>query len=440
MKILIITYSYTPDLTPRAFRWSALATQMVRLGHEVHVLCSARANGETVMQGDGVHVHRVPDWLLNASRRVTPTIASTAQPPQSTRLHRLKATLRKVARAFWRTTYWPDYACGWIIPATKAADGLCANHTFDWIVSVSHPFTGHVVGKRIQKHSGDAKWLVDISDPFHLMPEPAPNNRWLYATLNRRVEGRILEEADVICVTTESTRQMYLTNFAVPPAKIHVAPPLLSLPSLSLGESRSARHVLRLVFVGTLYRKLRNPAYMLTCFEALISTIHDRKLELHIYGAVNDCAETLAGCSALVKDSLFVHGLVDRSTVHAAMQDADILINIGNDSATQLASKVIEYMAVGRPILNLISIDEDTSVQALRLYPATLTLKRIAHAPSQEELARLRAFALNPPRVSSDHTEMVRAQFSVEHVTSLYMAMLLGKPPSDTTVQLHPLE
>lgn len=261
------------------------------------------------------------------------------------------------------------------------------------------------------------------------MPEPAPNNRWLYAKLNQRVEGRILREADAICVTTESTRQMYQSHFAVPPAKIYLAPPLLSLPSMSQLEPRSERHELRLVFVGTLYRKLRNPAYMLTCFEALISTISHRKLELHIYGAVNDCADTFANCSALVKDSLFVHGLVDRSTVHAAMLDADILINIGNDSAAQLASKVIEYMAVGRPILNLISIDQDTSVQALREYPATLTFKRVAHAPSGDELARLRAFTLNPPKVSPADTKKVSAQFSVEHVASLYMALLLGQLP-----------
>lgn len=440
MKILIITYSYTPDLTPRAFRWSALANQLVQQGHEVHILCAARLSPEAAAPDDGVKVHRVQDWLLNASQRVTPSSSSATPTQKPAPLIGLKAIVRQVARAIWRSTHWPDYACGWIIPATRTAKALCAGHDFDWVISVSHPFTGHVVGERVRAHSGRAKWLVDIGDPFHLMSEPAPNNQRIYSWLNRRVESRILAGADAVCVTTESTRQMYQTHFEVPSAKMHLAPPLLSLPPLPQGAPRSKRPVMRLVFVGTLYRKLRNPGYMLTCFEALLSAIHDRKLELHIYGAVNDCAGELAACSDLIKDSVFVHGMVDRSAVHAAMLDADILINIGNDSAAQLASKVIEYMAVGRPILNLISIEQDTSVQALSEYPATLILKRTAHAPSQDELTRLRAFVLNPPEVSPSDIEKVRARFSAAHVADIYIALLTGQSASDTTAQLCPAE
>lgn len=430
MKILIITYSYTPDLTPRAFRWSALAQQFSLLGHEVHVLCAARLSQEAAESDDGVKVHRVQDWLLNASRRVTPASASagtTNSPPSSPR-HKLTAMLRKLARAVWRATYWPDFACGWIIPATAVARQLCTHHDFDWVISVSHPFTGHVVGHRARTHAGQAKWLVDIGDPFHLMSEPAPNNQRIYWRLNRFVENRILTNADAVCVTTESTRQMYRAHFAIPAEKIRLAPPLLSLPALPPGAPPSKRPVLRLVFVGTLYRKLRSPGYLLACFEALLSVIPDRQLELHLYGAVNDCAEELAACPVQVRRSLFVHGMVSRTHVHDAMLNADILVNIGNDSTSQLASKVIEYMAVGRPILNLISIEQDTSLQALSDYPATLTLKRNSEGLSSNELDKLRAFVIAPPNVSSCAVERVRARFSASHVANLYIAQMTGQP------------
>ncbi|MFW2357330.1 glycosyltransferase [Hydrogenophaga sp.] len=432
MKILIITYSYTPDLTPRAFRWSALAQQFLLLGHEVHILCAARLSQEASASDDGVKVHRVQDWLLNASRRVTPAStgadAGITNFPQSKPWHKFTATLRKFARAVWRATYWPDFACGWIIPATAAARQLCTHHDFDWMISVSHPFTGHVVGHRARTHAGQAKWLVDIGDPFHLMSEPAPNNQRLYSRLSRLVENRILTNADAVCVTTESTRQMYRTHFAVPAEKIRLAPPLLSLPALPQGAPPSTRPVLRLVFVGTLYRKLRSPGYLLACFEALLSAIPDRKLELHLYGAVNDCAEELAACPVQVRKLLFVHGMVSRTQVHGAMLDADILVNIGNDSASQLASKVIEYMAMGRPILNLVSIEQDTSVQALSDYPATLTLKRNSKGLSSNELDKLRAFVIAPPNVSSCAVERVRERFSASHVANLYIAQMSGQP------------
>jgi hypothetical protein len=50
------------------------------------------------------------------------------------------------------------------------------------------------------------------------------------------------------------------------------------------------------------------------------------------------------------------------------MKDVDVLVNIGNDSAAQLASKVIEYLALGKPVLNLVSIDRDASVAELADY------------------------------------------------------------------------
>ncbi|KRC10424.1 hypothetical protein ASE11_20605 [Hydrogenophaga sp. Root209] len=270
--------------------------------------------------------------------------------------------------------------------------------------------------------------MVDIGDPFHLMSEPAPNNQRFFSRLNRFVESRILANADAVCVTTESTRQMYKVHFSVPDEKIRLAPPLLSLPALPLGAPPSTRPVLRLVFIGTLYRKLRSPGYMLACFEALLSTISDRQLELHLYGAVNDCTEELAACPVQVRSSLYVHGMVSRTQVHEAMLDADILVNIGNDSASQLASKVIEYMAVGRPILNLISIERDTSVQALREYPATLTLIRASEGPTLNELEKLRAFVLSPPEVSFCEVEKIRARFSAAHVANLYIAQMTGQP------------
>ena len=73
MKLLIVTYSYSPDLTPRAFRWSAVAAQLARRGHQVHVLCSGVSKeGISVEPDNVVQVFRVKDWLLNASARVAP--------------------------------------------------------------------------------------------------------------------------------------------------------------------------------------------------------------------------------------------------------------------------------------------------------------------------------------------------------------------------------
>ncbi|MCG9059539.1 glycosyltransferase [Laribacter hongkongensis] len=429
MKILLITYSYAPDLTPRAFRWSALADRLANEGHTLHVLCAVDAAAATDATPSEVRVHRVRDWLINASTRVTP--AATYQDPL--RANEPKAAwrsrFRKLAKFIWRTMHWPDYACGWILPAAAKARDLCRIHRFDWVISVSHPFSGHMVAWLIRKYTHGAQWFVDIGDPFCLMAEPPPNNRRLYARLNRWMESRILDCADAISVTTVSTQRLYEVHFSSVCGKIHMIPPLLSLPDFALTTKRHPSNgPIRLIFVGTLYRRLRSPRFLLDCFSALAVSLPQGAIELHFYGAINDCSDEFDACPAAVREAVLKHGLVGRAEVMQAMVDADVLVNIGNDSESQLASKVIEYMAVGKPILNLISLVGDTSVAALADYPAVLTLSRDSGI-STSTVERMRDFVVAPPIVPSTVSAAMRERYSAARISAEYEKILsLMKP------------
>lgn len=423
MKLLIITYSYTPDLTPRAFRWAAVATQLAKKGHQVHVLC-ATSPGAAVAENDGITVYRVRDWLLNASARVKPGAGTSKSAPAGRGRYSLRDIFRHVARAIWRSLHWPDFACGWVIPAARVARSLCRENNYDWIISSSHPFSGHMIGKLARLHTSKPRWLVDISDPYSDMTEPAPNNFRLYAWLNRAVEGGVVAGADAISVTTDSTRKLYEASFPSSAGKIQVVPPLLSLPKYPCPTRKNEDQVIQLVFVGTLYRKLRSPKYLLACVSALSQAIPERRIELHFYGSINDCGEDFSAYPEDLKSIVFVHGLVSRECVVQAMIDSDVLVNIGNDSEAQLASKVVEYMAIGKPILNLVSIVHDSSTAALADYPATLTIMRSEEAPSQEVVEALRSFVLNPKFVDQKFADMVQERFSSESITGLYESML----------------
>ncbi len=59
----------------------------------------------------------------------------------------------------------------------------------------------------------------------------------------------------------------------------------------------------------------------------------------------------------------------------AAVYGAQVLINIGNQTAYQLPSKILQYVASGRPILNFYSIDNDSSKNFLKPYDPALHLK-----------------------------------------------------------------
>lgn len=425
MKLLIITYFYAPDLNPRAFRWTAIASNLARKGHQVDVLCAAVANGAANDRRDGVTVYRVRDWLLNASARVAPKRESV--PSGTGALSTLRAWVRRFVRVLWRAAYWPDYACGWLIPAFRLAGVLARQNRYDWIISVSLPFTGHLVGLFAKRRLPNVPWLVDIGDPFYLTKEPSHNNRWLYAALSRAMENKVLMNAAAISATTEETKRQYEEHFAVDGGKVAVIPPLLSLPGPDLPPATRTDGVIRLVYVGTLYRRLRSPEPLLALFRAMVDAGGVQPLELHFYGSVNDCADTLALHVRTMGSRVFAHGLVGRAEVQMAMGDADVLVNIGNASAAQLASKVIEYMAMGKPILNLVSIERDASVAELADYPASFTIARFGGVASASVVAGALAFVTQSRPVGAAVVAKVRRKYSEDSVAGLYLSLLERK-------------
>jgi len=391
----------------------------------VHVLCSGASRvGLSVEPDNAVNVFRVKDWLLDASARVAPGAGNALPAMGVNGKSSLRSCIRKTVRAVWRALYWPDYACGWVIPAIRVARQMCVRNDYDWIISVSHPFSGHVIGMAAKQCSPQARWFVDISDPYSDMREPSPNNFIIYSKLNRVVEGRVIAGANAVSVTTESTKALYESSFPVLSGKIYVIPPLLSLPGLDQVSPWQVDGTVRLVFVGTLYKKLRSPKFLLACIVSLSRTFPAQRFEIHFYGSVNDCGDDFLMVPDMPNCRVLIHGLVSRRKVTQAMICADVLVNIGNDSEAQLASKVIEYMAVGKPILNVVSIAQDASISALADYPSTFTVFRSGSQPSFDVIKALGDFILNPRPVDDRVIDLIRSQFSKDHVVGIYESIL----------------
>lgn len=425
VRILVITHSFPPELTPRAFRWNAIVRSLVGVGFAVDVVC-ARPPGTTTRESmQGMEIHRVRDPLSRSQLDGVP-----AGPMQRPGLWR--QVLRWLYRQTWRRLYWPDYACAWYLPAVRQALKLLSEHSYDWMISVSHPFTGHLVGLTLKRSHPALAWLVDIGDPFCLMDDPAPNNTALYRWLSRRVDRAVLQRAEVVSVTTSGTRHAYAQLFPESAVKIQVIPPLLSLPVLEIPETdQSTAGPLRLVYVGTLYRRLRSPVTLLHLFERLVSARPDLALELHFIGNVNDSMEQFRQYQHWLGSRIFIHGMVSRERAQEAMRTAHLLVNLGNRSPTQLPSKVIEYVAMGKPILNLVTIRDDSSVGILASYPAALTLYMDGVTPSEVEIDEIVRFVADPPRVGAEAIRNWLRPYTEQSVSQDYIRLLR---PATTSV------
>jgi glycosyltransferase involved in cell wall biosynthesis len=434
VKILIISFNYFPSVNPRAFRWTALAEHWIKAGHHVAVVCNRTSGLKEFENINGADVHRVGGSIVERTKTLMHPLGersagrSEAAPvpgnPAGGKSFLLDIA-KKVYDNTWKKVYWPDYACLWYSPASKQATSLLEKQRYEAMISVSLPFTGHIVGLRAHKIQPDVKWIVDAGDPFCYLEDTPTNNHFLYRKLNYSVERLIFRKCHAVAVTTEPTLTTYAELFPESAEKIHVIPPLMSRPE---GDAIAkplwqGKDKIRLLYVGTLYHGIRNPGFLLMLFQNILGTHLSDRIELHFAGRLHDSEQYFEPYRSLIGSRIFLHGLVDHTTAHRAMKDADILVNIGNNTPYQLPSKIVEYAAAGKPMLNLIKSEKDSSVSFLRPHPSSLSLFEDASSLTPQKLQEISAFIENPRSIDASDIDEWLSFFRVPAIASSYEAL-----------------
>ena len=451
-RFLIISYSYTPFLNPRSFRWTAIAEKWVQQGGKVDLVCSWLPGLSRCEVVNGVQVHRVGGGIIEILRsKFSQESKSASEDKNSTnssivKKSRFKSLIMTAVRLihdiFWKNLYWPDYACTWIGPASNKALELCRTENYSAIISVSDPFSSHLAGRKVKSDYPQVIWLVDIGDPFCFRDDIPVNNLKLYKNLNIKVEREIFKEADSISVTCQPTADEYVELFPEFKNKIEVIPPLLSITP---GQKRAgsffpASNSLRILYIGTLYRSIRSPEFLLKLFAMLSQQNPGNRIELHFVGAINRCEDLFEQYRQLIGNQIFLHGQVDRDSATCAMEEADLLVNIGNGNRYQLPSKIVEYASLGKPILNLSTIDEDSSQLFLKDYAASLNLRCQGKVPSESDVIEVMNFIRGIPyKFDQSYLYELRESFGIEAISESYSYLLNpGEIHSDST--FFPLE
>lgn len=430
--ILLIAHSYKPFLNPRAFRWTSIAEEFAQRGITVDVVTSwqpglareEKINGVNVFRVGGSMIEKLRAGFRSTDKNNTARAEQFSNKKKSFIKSAFKKTMHFIHDNSWKKLYWPDYACMWKKPAIENALHLLDIENYDAMITVSDPFTSHLVGYEIKKQNPDLHWMVDIGDPFCFRQGTQANNHTIYKNRNYKVESEIFSKADVISVTNENTQIKYAELFSESAGKIKVIPPMIANSDSSVVNQFlfPEDDKIRLVFVGTLYKKIRNPRFLLTIFEQLMTTELKNNLELHFYGGLNDTNDEFVPFKEYLNKSLFLHGLVPRETVLNAMNQGSVLINISNDNKYQLPSKLVEYMDTGNPILNIACIKHDISESFMSSYPSMLALSDTSENIFSKELEKCLLFLRNlPEKLSQQQCAEYTNKFNPENITSQYL-------------------
>lgn len=422
-RLLIITAWYAPFIHPRAHRWTALAEYWASQGHEVHVVCARRRGFPREAKWNGVAVHRV-GW--DSWKEVFYALAG-----ESGARGRPGARARKPGRAV-RLLHWfyrvvrksipfPDDALLWCRPARRRVLELLEGKAFDAVLSVSLPFSGHLAGLAAKRRHPTLFWLADVGDPFAV--SGAFSGKKGFA----RLEKRVLESADAVSVTTDATRRKFEKTYGLKAVKrMHVIPPLLHpFPADWNPKSRAVRNSrIKIGYFGALYAPVRMPDALLFLLEKtrLERPSLAQRLAVHCYGEI--FPEFL---QALENEPLIrLHGLRPRAEAEAAMQHMDVLLNIGNRSDFQLPSKAVDYLATGKPLINLSRAEPDPFADFCADWPVLLNVRVDPNGQVADTSAmRFWAFLENLPAEMSDEARLERVkEFGVEAIGKQYWQLI----------------
>lgn len=153
-----------------------------------------------------VRVERAPHW---GGRFVGGGGAGTRRSTSRIRGLRLAA----------RAVLVPDAYLGWAMPAARLIERLLHTSHYDAVVTSSSPDSAHLLGRWIHRRFG-LPWIADFRDPWTRRLSYAPPTP-LHHALQRRMERRVLHDADRIVVTSDATREDFLAlEPALPEEKI----------------------------------------------------------------------------------------------------------------------------------------------------------------------------------------------------------------------------
>ena len=346
-KYLIVTHQFLPHVSPRTTRWKLLVDELVSLGHEVTVLTGTKQHS----QDSNIEI-----IFVGNSRASNVVVNLRNQSNSLDSKNRIKSIifklLKKVYRFVIRNFAWPDYTMFWLISVFRVRKKL--NLEYDVLVTVSLPFSSHIAGYLINKKIGKP-WIMDVGDPFTLKTTAPENNSFLYGRLNKHYEMKFYKQASKVLFTHDDARKIHIKEFQINPSITAVGQPISKFREHLYEQTKNYNYTnndIKFGYFGIFTHGVRTPVNFINFLDKF------QNYEMHWY--INSDSESILQKNNLNSSKHIFNSHVARDEALQLMTKAfHCLVSIGNLNPNQIPSKVIEYIATGKPVIHFAEINDD---------------------------------------------------------------------------------
>lgn len=324
MRILIVSGSFFPTNSPRAFRTTELAKQFVKLGHQVTVVTP---------QIEYNYSSFLKDYPLK--------MVFYNRPAERRRFVGGSLIDRIIFRVLNQFANYPD-----ILLMSSLRDVLEQEEKdYDLLISIAMPHPIHwTIGKMYAHKKRLARaWVADCGDPYMLTGSGNYRPPFYFKT----TEKRWCRFCDFITVPTNHSINGYYPEFK---EKIRVIPQAFDFDEV-LKDKYVEHSVPTFAYSGSFIPNRRDlrPVldYLIGKSIQFKFTIYTN--EVHFFDSYKE----------RLGEMLEIKGYIPRLDLLRNLSTMDFLLNLENGTSVQTPSKLIDYALTGRPILSLNSQNLD---------------------------------------------------------------------------------
>jgi hypothetical protein len=321
-KILLVSSSFFPEISPRSYRATELAKEFSRQGHRVVVISKHRNYNYQEI------IDQYPMTIKMFRKPVLPQITDLDLKPFST-------ILRYFSRLLSLLFEYPE-----IVQAFKVKEALKNEGGYDLMISFAVPYPVHwgVAWSRKKNHGIAVTWIADCGDPF--MGNILDTFRKPFYF--KYFEKYFCRKADFISIPIEGAKSGYYKEFHY---KIRIIPQGFEFNVVKQQEDRPSNDVPTFAYAGSFLKGIRDPEPLMNSLIRL-----NRTFKFLVF---TNNMSLLEGYKSKLGEKLLLSDYIPRTDLIKILSKADFLINFDNNTALNSPSKLIDYAIAGRPVLNI---------------------------------------------------------------------------------------
>jgi len=359
-KVLVITYYWPPTGGSGVQRWVKFSKYLRRFGWEPVIYTPK--NPEQLAVDESL-LKELPEDLTVLKRRIVEPYnmyrklfggGAASKGEGVNPLNQQKKSFKQKLAVFLRgNLFFPDPRAGWVDPSVRYLTRYLKENPVDAIVTTGPPHSMHLIGMKLHARTG-IRWIADFRDPWtemHYFKHMGllPWN----AARHRRVEQKVLDEADAVIAVSAPVRDDFQARTSTPVVLITngydeedfaAVPPVLPADKFVL------------VHTG-LFASDGNPLALWDVLARKCASDANFKAQLCIRLAGKTDPEILEALSARgLSGNVENLGYLPHQETVALQRSANVLLlplRQEPEYAKALPGKIFEYLAARRPVLGI---------------------------------------------------------------------------------------